>query len=97
MGHYTKKICLIFKYKLWHPVTIWRFLYYNFNRIHRGNKKFLILAKHTVMDLAKTSRIELRNNVVFGWCNMKKSRLETALYMGENSKITWGVKITDKY
>lgn len=84
-------INLIFKYKLWHPLQAGRFLYYNFKRIHRTTKKeFLVLPKCTVMDLDKTARIKLQSNVILGWRNMKESRLETALCMGENSKIILG-------
>lgn len=91
-------IKLIFKYKLWQPLQTGRFLYYNFKRIYRTKKSFLFLAKCAVMDLDKTARIKIQSNVILGWCNMKGSRLETALCMGENSKIILGgVKIVDKF
>ena len=87
----TNMIDLVFKYKLWHPSQAIRMLYYNFKRINRiTGKVFFVLAKHTVLDLDKTAQIELRSSVVFGWCNMKHSRLETALCMAKNSKIFFG-------
>lgn len=86
-----QKIDLIFRYKLWHPSQIVRLLYYNFKRIHRTERKaFLILSKYAVMDLDKTARIVLQNSTIWGWCNMKGSHIETALYMDRNSKISLG-------
>lgn len=87
----TNMIDLVFKYKLWHPSQAIRMLYYNFKRINRI-KCFLVLAKHAMLDLDRTARIELRSSVIFGWCNMGKSRLETALCMARNSKIIFGGK-----
>ena len=34
--------------------------------------------------------ITLKNNLIFGWCNMKTSKMETALCMGKNSQLEWG-------
>lgn len=82
---------LIFKYKLWHPSQALRLLYYNFKRVHRATKNVhFIFGKYAVINLDKTARIELKNSVVLGWCNMKESRLETALCMGKNSKLAIG-------
>lgn len=83
---------IILKYKLWYPLRALRMLYYNFVRITRvSGKAFLILARHTLIDADRTARIELRNSVIFGWCNMRRSsRLETALCMARNSKIIFG-------
>ena len=68
-----------------------RMLYYNFFRIRRmGKRAFLVLAKRTVVDVDKTANIVLRSSVILGWCNMKRSRLETALTMGSNSRIFFG-------
>lgn len=56
------------------------------------------MSKHSIVDADKTAVIELRSSVIFGWCNMGKSRLETALCMARNAKIIFGgVKITDKF
>ena len=82
---------LVFKYRLWHPSQAIRMLYYNFKRVHRVTKRaFLVLAKHSIIYADKTAVIELRSSVIFGWCNMDKSRLETALYMARNAKIIFG-------
>ena len=32
----------------------------------------------------------LKNNLIFGWCNMKSSKMETALCMGKNSQLECG-------
>lgn len=90
---------LILKYSMWHPAQAARMLYYNFCRIRRmGKRAYLVLAKRAVIDADRTADIVLSSSVVLGWCNMKRSRLETALCMGRNSKIFFGgVKITDKY
>ena len=48
------------------------------------------MAKHSIIDADKTAVIELRSSVIFGWCNMDKSRLETALCMARNAKIIFG-------
>lgn len=54
------------------------------------------MSRYAIVCLEKTAQIELHNNVIFGWCNMRRSRLETALYMAKNSKLTiGGVKIMD--
>ncbi len=48
------------------------------------------MSRYAIVCLEKTAQIELHNNVIFGWCNMRRSRLETALYMAKNSKLTIG-------
>lgn len=81
------------KYRLWYPSQAIRMLYYNLIRLrHSRRKAFLLLARHTLMDIHKTAKIELRSNATLGWCNMRRSRLETALYMAKNSKLTIGGK-----
>ena len=89
---------MIVKYRLWYPLQVFRMMYYNFMRIRRTSKKaFLLIARHTLLDIHDTAEIVIQNNVILGWCNMKRSRLETALCMGKNSKLAiGGVKITDK-
>ena len=90
---------LILKYRMWHPLQAARMLYYNFFRIQRmGKRAFLVLAKRTVVDADKTANIVFRSSVILGWCNMKRSRLETALTMGSNSRIFFGGgEIADKF
>ena len=67
-----------------------RVIYYNFMRINRISKSYLILAPQTVFDIHKTASIILKNNLIFGWCNMKSSKMETALCMGKNSQLECG-------
>lgn len=81
---------LIKKYKLWYPWQMLRVIYYNFMRINRIGKSYLILAPQSVFDIHKTASIILKNNLIFGWCNMKSSKIETALCMGKNSQLECG-------
>lgn len=81
---------IIKKYKLWKPCQIFRFAYYNFSRINRIGKTYLIFAQHTVFDIHKTASITLKNSLVFGWCNMKSSKMETALCMSKGARLEYG-------
>lgn len=81
---------IIKKYKLWYPWQMLRGIYYNFMRINRIGKSYLIPAPQTVFDIHKTASITLKNNLIFGWCNMKSSKMETALCMGKNSQLECG-------
>ena len=67
-----------------------RVIYYNFMRINRIGKSYLILAPQSVFDIHKKASIILKNNLIFGWCNMKSSKIETALCMGKNSQLECG-------
>lgn len=69
-----------------------RVIYYNFMRINRISKSYLILAPQTVFDIHKTASIISKNNLIFGWCNMKSSKIGTALCMGKNSQLECGGK-----
>lgn len=60
---------IIKKYKLWYPWQMLRVIYYNFMRINRVGKSYLIPAPQTVFDIHKTASITLKNNLIFGWCN----------------------------
>lgn len=82
-----KIISFITKYKLYSPYQLYRFLYYNFFciNIQGGGKSYLYISRYAIFDLKKTSTISLSQPVDFGWCNMHRSKLETALCMGENS------------
>lgn len=53
---------IIKKYKLWYPWQMLRVIYYNFMRINRVGKSYLIPAPHTVFDIHKTASITLKNN-----------------------------------
>lgn len=81
---------IIKKYKLWYPQQMLRVIYYNFMRINRVGKSYLIPDPQTVFDIHKTASITLKNNLIFGWCNMKSSKMETALCMGKNSQLECG-------
>lgn len=81
---------IIKKYKLWYPWQMLRVIYYNFMRINRVGKSYLIPAPQAVFDIHKTASITLKNNLIFGWCNMKSSKMETALCMGKNSQLECG-------
>lgn len=84
---------IILKYRLWQPLQALRTLYYNFMKVKsRQCHSFLIPSPYAVFDLDKTSKIHLTSIVVFGWCNMSKSRMETSLWMGRNAQVTWGGK-----
>lgn len=65
---------IIKKYKLWYPWQMLRVIYYNFMRINRVGKSYLIPAPQAVFDIHKTASITLKNNLIFGWCNMKSSK-----------------------
>lgn len=41
-------------------------------------------------DLHENSSVIVRDNVLFGWCNMRRSNLETGLYMGKNATFEIG-------
>ena len=81
---------IIKKYKLWYPWQMLRVIYYNLIRINRIGKSYLIPAPQTVFDIHKTASITLKNNLIFGWCNMKSSKMETALCMGKKSQLECG-------
>lgn len=84
-----KNIINIFrKYKLYLPYQLGRFIYYNLYRIKKNNyKSFLIPSRHTLFDISKSAQIILSQPVILGWCNMKYSKLETALCMDKQSTI----------
>lgn len=82
----------IVKYNLWCPWVLAKLLYYNSKFIRPGHssKAIFMFAKSSVFDISKTARIYINQKVLFGWCNMKKSNIETALCMGENSQLVLG-------
>ncbi len=83
------------KYRLYYPTQVIRFLYYNLIKIKRVHSSaFFIPSRHSILDIDKTASIEINQSLLFGWCNMKYSRLETSLYMGKRAmlKITGGGK-----
>ena len=84
-----KKIIVLFiKYKLYLPWLLFRFIYYNLIRISRSNKKaILFLTRYSILDISKSAEIILSHPVIFGWCNMRKSKIETGLCMGDFSSL----------
>lgn len=89
-----KAIILLFlKYKLYFPYTFCRFIFYNFFKIRRENmRSLLFFSRYANFDVPKSAQICLTQPVLFGWCNMRKSRLETSLYMGSESCIHFNGK-----
>lgn len=85
-----KLIRIVRKYKLYIPIRFLRFCYYNFRVVNRDGGKYLFISSHSIFDLHNTATINLSQEVNFGWCNMKRSSLETALCMSKNSKIQLG-------
>lgn len=84
-------IKIIFKYKLYVPWLFIKLLYYNFIRIERTHFRCAFFpTRHAVIDIAPTATIVLSHSVLFGWCNMKQSKLETALYMSDGSTLECG-------
>lgn len=84
-------INVLIKYRLYLPFSFCRNLYYNLFKISRRNRKsFFILSQHTILDLSQTSKIYVLRLVLFGWCNMRKSRMETALCMARKSTLILG-------
>lgn len=81
----------IFKYRLWQPLQVLRTLYYNLAKVTSRTKHAFLIASHkAVFDLDKTAEIHLSSTLVFGWCNMRSSNLETALCMGRNARLLIG-------
>lgn len=79
------------KYKLFWPLSFLRFAYYNFIKIDRSSSScFFIPSRYTILDVSKTAKINLGHSVLLGWCNMKHSKMETALYMAEGSLLELG-------
>lgn len=84
-------IKLILKYKLFLPLSFLRFFYYNFIKIDRSSPRlFFFPSRYTALDVSKTASIYLGHSILFGWCNMKHSKLETALYMANGARLEWG-------
>ncbi len=81
----------LLKYKLFGPLSFLRFVYYNFIKIARSSSGcFFIPSRYAALDVSKTAKVYLGHSVLFGWCNMKNSKLETALYMAEGSSLELG-------
>lgn len=85
-----KFIRIVLKYKLYIPIRFVRFCHYNFHVVNRVEGKYMLLSSHSIFDLHDTATINLSQEVDFGWCNMKKSRLETALCMAKRSMLQFG-------
>lgn len=86
-------INLIVRYRLYLPFLLCRNIYYNLFKISRKNKtSFFILSRHTILDISRTAKICILQPILFGWCNMRKSKMETALCMSKDSKLILGRK-----
>lgn len=79
-------IKLILRYKLYMPLALCRFLYLNLVRLKRIHSCcFFIPSRYAIVEISKTARVIVNHSVLFGWRNMKYSRLETSLVMAEGS------------
>ena len=85
-----KIISIVLKYKLYFPWRFVRFCYYNYHVVNRKCGRFLLFSSQSNFDLHNSATINLFQEVEFGWCNMKRTSLETALCMGKNSKTQFG-------
>ena len=85
-----KIISIVRKYELYFPWHFVRFCYYNYHVVNRKCGRFLLFSSQCNFDLHDSATINLFQDVEFGWCNMKRTSLETALCMGKNSKIQFG-------
>lgn len=85
-----KIISIVRKYKLYFPWRFVRFCYYNYHVVNRKCGRFLLFSSQCNFDLHNSATINLFQEVEFGWCNMKRTSLETALCMGKNSKVQFG-------
>lgn len=84
-------IRVLIKYRLYLPCLAFRNLYYNIFKVSRKNKKsFFILSQHAILDISRTAKINVLQPVLFGWCNMRKSKMETALCMAKESILILG-------
>lgn len=86
-----KLVKIIILYKLYMPLSFIRLLYFNiirFNRMH--SRCFFFPTRRSVFDISKTANVIVNHSVIFGWYNMKFSRMETALCMADDSKLEWG-------
>lgn len=82
---------VILKYRLWQPLQALRTIYYNLAKVTSRTKHAFLIASHrAVFDLDKTVEIHLSSTLVFGWCNMRSSNVETALCMGKKARLFVG-------
>ena len=85
-----KIIRIVQKYKLYNPFHFVRFCHYNLLVVNRNKGKYLLFSSYSIFDLHNTATINLSQEGDFGWGNMKKSSLETALCMAKNSNLQLG-------
>lgn len=87
-----KKFGKIFiKYKLFLPCACFRLFYYNAIRFNRRNSRAVFFpTRHAVIDIAKSAKVTVNQPLLFGWCNMKYSCLETGLVMGNHALLELG-------
>lgn len=82
-------IKIFIKYELYFPLAFCKFIFYNICKIRRkGKGAILFFSRYSIFDIKESAEICLTQPVLFGWCNMRKSRLETSLYLGGgNSRV----------
>lgn len=71
-------IKIIVKRKLYFPNRLFNFLYYNLCIAKREKRKFIFVTPKSIFDIHKSASLKIKSEVIFGWCNMKYSNLETA-------------------
>ena len=82
---------LLIHYKLYMPLAFYRLLYINFFRIKRARSCCVFIpTRYAVLDIAKSANIIANHSILFGWSNMRYSRLETGLIMADDSILEWG-------
>lgn len=77
----------LIKNRMFYPLQIIRFVRLNLitNSIVRAKRKFLVASPTTIVDIAKDAHIYLNTNVELGWCNMRRTNIETGLTMSKGS------------
>lgn len=56
----------------------------------------MYFSRYSNLDISKSAQIYLTQPVLFGWCNMRKSRLETSLFMCDQSCIYFNGRVRDR-
>lgn len=77
----------LIKNRMFYPLQIIRFVRLNLitQSIVRAKRKFLVPSPKTIVDMAKDAHIYLNTNVELGWCNMRRTNIETGLTMSKGS------------
>ena len=81
----------VFRASGWNVKTWWQNFYYNFickqvnNDILGG--KFLVIYKHSVLDIAKTGKLNMQGILHFGTKQIRGSKLESRLLIGSGAAL----------